>query len=322
MPVLASRRVRTAGCQLVSLGDLLLDVVVMPERPIERGTDVPGALSFRRGGSAANTAAAFVRAGGSASLITCVGDDYWAARLLAALRADGVRVHAIRHRGPSGRLAAFVDEHGQRSFITQRGAADQIRPTDLGARWLAGAAALHVPAYSLFGEPIGRAALSAASMAHQQGALVSIDVSSQGPLLRFGIRNARARFAEMAPDILFANRDEAATLLQRSGRRAWPGLLDLAALVVVKDGAAGCRVLWREREAGVVRQLDVATGRVRSVDSTGAGDAFAGGFLFALLSRVKRDDPASASDLRRAALAGHRAAADLLRRAHSDLKLA
>ena len=64
--------------RLVALGDLLLDVVVTPTRPIEHGTDVPGTLAFRRGGSAANTSAAFVRAGGRASLITCLGDDFWA----------------------------------------------------------------------------------------------------------------------------------------------------------------------------------------------------------------------------------------------------
>ncbi|MEX1335662.1 MAG: carbohydrate kinase family protein, partial [Candidatus Limnocylindrales bacterium] len=55
--------------RLVALGDLLLDVVITPERPIERGTDVPGRLAFRRGGSAANTSAVFARLGGRSALI-------------------------------------------------------------------------------------------------------------------------------------------------------------------------------------------------------------------------------------------------------------
>ncbi len=176
--------------RLVALGDLLLDVVVTPERPIERGTDVPGTLAFRRGGSAANTAATFAHIGGRASLITSVGDDFWAGRLLSALRADGVRVHAARQHGNSGRLAALIGEHGERSFVTQRGVADAVDRDDVEARWLRGADVLHVPAYSLFGQPIGAAALHAAELARAAGALVSTDLSSQGPLLEFGVRRA------------------------------------------------------------------------------------------------------------------------------------
>ena len=80
----------------------------------------------------------------------------------------------------------------------------------------------------------------------------------------------------------------------QAGRRAWPGLLELAPLAVVKDGAWGCRVLWRDAATGTVRQLDVAAQRVGRVDTTGAGDAFAAGFLFTLaraggLSAGRRD---------------------------------
>ena len=98
-----------------------------------------------------------------------------------------------------------------------------------------------------------------------------------------------------APDVLFANRDEAAALLRQPGRRAWVGLLAYGPLVVVKDGAWGCRVLWSED--GATRQLDVAAQSVgQGVDSTGAGDAFAAGFLYSLIRSGGRDvahrDPA------------------------------
>lgn len=311
--------------RLVVLGDLLLDIVVTPERPVERGTDVPGRISFRRGGSAANVAAAFVRAGGTATLITSLGDDRLGGRLAASLRADGVRVRAVRQRTASGLLAALVDERGERSFVTQRGAADLFRPADLAPGWLRGADILHVPAYSLFAEPIGSAAVHAAAAARQAGILVSADLSSRGPLVAFGVRRACERLAELAPTVLFANRDEAAAILHQAGRRAWPGLLARAPLAVVKDGAWGCRVLWRDLATDALRQLDVAAQRVGRVDTTGAGDAFAAGFLFELasaggLSAGRRDpggwrDPVPWPDLvlRRAAMAGHQAAAEALR---------
>jgi len=236
---------RRAAPHLVALGDLLLDVVVAPQRSVERGTDVPGTITFRRGGSAANTSAAFARSGGTASLITSLGSDPWARRLVSSLGDDGVRVHAVRSDGPSGRLAAIVDARGERSFITQRGVADSLRATDIKASWFRRTDALHVPAYSLFAEPIGAASLEAARLAREAGLLISSDLSSRGPLESYGIGKSMAQLRSLGPDVLFANRDEAAALLGQSGMRAWSRLLELAPLVVVKDGAAGCRVLHR-----------------------------------------------------------------------------
>ena len=304
----------------MALGDLLLDVVVAPARPIERGTDVPGSVAFRRGGSAANTTAAFTRVGGAAALITSLGDDAWASRLLSSLRAEGVTVHVARHTGSSGRLAALIDERGERSFVTERGVADALAPSDLKAGWLRGADVLHVPAYSLFAEPIGASAVQAAAMARDAGALVSTDLSSEGPLLAFGVRRSRARLAELAPDILFANRAEAAALLRETGRRAWARLLTQAALVVVKDGVWGCRVLWHKD--GATRQVDVSATRVgRGTDTTGAGDAFAAGFLDSLLLSGGREAMDRDLALRRAAMGGHKAAGEALRRGRPVIEL-
>ncbi len=306
--------------RLVALGDLLLDVVISPERPIERGTDVPGTLGFRRGGSAATTAAVFARLGGRAALITSLGDDVWASRLLRSLRADGVEVHAVRRPGASGRLAALIDERGERSFVTERGVADALDPAHVSPDWVRGADVLHVPAYSLFAEPIREAATFAAELAREGDALVSADLSSEGPLLAYGVRRTRARLAELRPDILFANRAEAAALLRETGRRAWARLLQQAPLAVVKDGVWGCRVLWDEH--GATRQLDVAATRVgRRLDTTGAGDAFAAGFLYSLLGSGGRAAMDRDKGLRVAAMAGHRAAGAALRRGRPELEL-
>ncbi len=167
--------------------------------------------------------------------------------------------------------------------------------------------------------PIGEAAVWAAGLAHERGAIVSVDLSSRGPLLAYGVRRARARIARLAPDILFANRDEAAALLGRTGRRAWAGLLDDVPLAVVKDGAWGCRVMWRDEASGAARQLDVAAQRLTGLDSTGAGDGFAAGFLHALVLTGRTTRGSRDLGLRRAALAGHKAAALAMRRGRPEL---
>jgi sugar/nucleoside kinase (ribokinase family) len=303
---------------LVVVGDLMLDIVIAPERAIERGSDVPGRLSFRRGGSAANTASAFVRLGGRATLLTCVGDDPLGRRLVRALRSEGVRVHALYDPAPSGRVAALVDASGERSFVTQRGAADHLARVHVRPAWLRGCRAVHVPGYSIFRRPLAEATVAAVAVARHQGALVSVDLSSSGPLRALGRAEVERRLAAIGPDVLFANRQEAAALLGSRVDSALLRLLRLAPVAVVKEGLAGCRLLWRDGAAAGANLSIAPAGRVLTSDSSGAGDAFAAGFLYAWLARSAMVDAVA---LRRAAMAGHRAAAAALRADRPELPI-
>jgi sugar/nucleoside kinase (ribokinase family) len=309
--------------RLVSVGDVVLDIVVRPERPVASGTDVPGTISFRAGGSAANTCSAFARLGGAATLICAVGHDRSGRRLVSALRAEGVAVRAATVEAATARLVALVSARrsarGERSFVTQRGAADQLRPAHVEAAWFRGAHFLHLPAYSLLGGQLSRAALAACGHARQQGALVTVDLASRQPLLDLGRGPAAERIAAAAPDVLFANGDEAAALAGAHGAKE---LLRLAPLVVVKEGVAGCRVIWRPGSGTVMREIDVATEPLDAADTTGAGDAFDAGFLHHLAAG-STDPPHTRPvlDLRRAAVAGHRAAARLLTGPRPELAL-
>jgi sugar/nucleoside kinase (ribokinase family) len=305
--------------RLVSVGDLVLDIVVRPDRPVAGGTDVPGAITFRAGGSAANTCRAFAQLGGAATLIAAVGDDGPGRRLVSALRAEGVHVRSSKVPAATARLVALISAHGERSFVTQRGAADQLRPALVDGAWFRGVSFLHLPAYSLLGEPLSGAALLACGHARRAGALVAVDLASRQPLLDLGRGVARERIAAAAPDILFANRDEAAAL---AGPRGSGALIRLAPLVVIKEGPSGCRVIWRPGSGTDVREIDVATKPLETADTTGAGDAFDAGFLHQLA--MATDGPPGgrrALDLRRAAVAGHRAAARLLTRPRPELAL-
>ena len=116
MPLLPSRP-RTI--RVLVLGDLALDVTLAPARPLQRGTDVPGSVRLHQGGSAANAARWLARLDVRATLVCAVGRDGPGRALVAALRAEGVLVRAVRPTGVrTARIGMLVDPAtGDRSFV-------------------------------------------------------------------------------------------------------------------------------------------------------------------------------------------------------------
>ena len=308
-------RRRQNAPKVTVLGDLMLDVVVAPARRLQRGTDVPGRVLMRQGGSAANTARWLARLGAHSTLVTAVGRDAIGRTLVDAFRSDKVTVRATRVAGrATGRIGVIVMLGGERSFVADRGAADELRPADLKPGWFAGDL-LHLPAYSLIGLPLGDAGRRAIELAREQGALVSLDLASAAPLLAQGRRVARRLVDDVAPDILFSTAAEAEAYL---GGEDVGGLLESAPLAIVKRGPGGATVLARGL-AGTHR-FEVATPALAATDTTGAGDAFDAGFLAMYLS-APSDTWARPATLHRAALAGHRAAARQLATGSPELAL-
>ena len=298
---------RQAPPRVLVLGDLMLDVVLAAARPVESGTDVPGRVEIRQGGSAANTARWLARLGAKVQLVCSVGRDGAGRSLVNQLERDGVTVRATRVAGArTGRIGVVVAPGGERSFVADRRAADRLRPDDLHADWFDRVELVHLPAYSLLGDPLGRAGARAIELGRARGAMTSIDLASIGPLLENGRKAARELIAERAPDVLFATEPEAEALL---GQYAGGGLLDLAPLVVIKRGNRGARVFARDHKPDEPPlRFDVATPTVSAVDTTGAGDAFDAGFIVGWLAARSQGRP-QAEALHRATLAGHRAAA-------------
>ena len=248
-------------------------------------------------------------------MICAIGRDAPGRALVAALAADGVTVRAIRVAGErTGRIGVVVDASGQRSFVTERGAALKLRPEDLRPAWFGGADALHLPAYSLLDHPLGDAGLAAITLARAAGARICVDLASAAPLLAGGREAALELLGRAAPDLVFATADEAKALLGSRER----DILDLAPTAVVKRGREGATILVRD--GGDRLRFEVATTPIVPVDTTGAGDAFDAGFLAGWLTAIKRGVAPTAA-LQRGAVLGNRTALRHLSAAPAELPL-
>jgi sugar/nucleoside kinase (ribokinase family) len=250
---------------MAAIGELVLDVTIAPEGPWRVDDDQEAEIRIAGGGQAANFCAWAASLGEPARLLTRIGDDAVGHRLVAELELGGVEVHAVVGEEPTGVIAVLVGPGGERTFARQRGASTQLRPEQVRDEWVEGVRLLHVPGYALFLEPLGSAARRAAELVRARGGLVSVDLSSQGDLGRYGGARMARDLSALGPELLFATEGEMAEL-PADARRA-------AKVVIVKLGRHGCTVMGRRIPAPVVEE----------VDPTGAGDAFAAAFCAAYL---------------------------------------
>lgn len=253
---------------LVAVGDLVEDVVVWHAGPTRFAADNPSVVHRVRGGSAANVAA-FASSLVPARFIGCVGADPAGDTLIAELTGRGVDVRAQR-RGRTGTIVVLVDDGGERTMYPDRGAAAEL--ADVPAAWLAGAAFLHVPSYGFAAEPAATAVARLIAQARAAGVPVSLDASSTTVISSCGLARYLDLVTGVRPAVFFANAREAR-------------LLDLTrpqfaqAVTVVKNGAEATTVTLPGETPRSVPVPAVPGAR----DSTGAGDAFAAGFLAALM---------------------------------------
>jgi ribokinase len=244
--------------RLCTLGDLLLDVIARTD-----GTGAPeleGSAEMRvgAGGQAANVAAWAAELGAEARFVGKRGSDPAGALAAEELRTHGVELLGPVEDGRNGVVISLVSADGARTMLSDRGVAPGLRAEELDVRWFGGCDRLHLSGYSLLRSPIDEAAAKAAGAIQAQGGWISVDLASASGIAEYGPQRLLARLQLLEPDLVFANENELAAI----GGEV-PGTL------VLKRGADGFRV----------DGTDYAALPAEVVDTTGAGDALAAGFL-------------------------------------------
>jgi sugar/nucleoside kinase (ribokinase family) len=243
---------------ICTLGDLLLDVVIRLDGPIAEDTDTYGRTRVGPGGQAANVAAWVAALGGRARFVGKRATDPAGLLLAQELERRGVEVVGPEAESGTGTVVSIASADGKRTMLTDRGVSPDFRPEELQPDWLAGCERLHLPAYSLVVEPIRTAAVEATAFARR----VSVDLSSTTAIEAAGVGEFRGLLNELGADVVFGNEAEVELLGEIP-----------AETVVIKRGGRGVLV----RRDGAESEWPAVPADV--VDTTGAGDAFAAGFL-------------------------------------------
>jgi len=292
---------------VLAIGDAVVDVIAradddfLVEEGLVKGSmqvlDAAGAtrlyskMSQARetsGGSAANTVAGVAALGGRAGFVGQVAADQLGEIFTHDIRALGVEfVTPPKQDGlPTGRCLILVTPDAQRTMNTFRGAAHELSVDALDPDQIRGAAILYLEAYLWRSEGPRAAMREAMRIAHEAGRQVAFtlsDIACIGP--------HRQEIVEMldggAIDLLFANEAEIGALAEKADRdEAIAAIQDKVRVLVVTCGADGALAVERGRRVAV----PVARIGTGIVDTTGAGDLFAAGFLVGQAERRSIED--------------------------------
>ncbi len=266
--------------KLLCVGDLNLDVSITLDHPLAIGSDTAGAVALHGGGSAANVAAWAARAGADVDFRGVLGDDHSADFLIAELRGHGVAVHPIQRSNATGRtIAAVVGPSGERSLISDHGTDIAATESDFDDSWFDDVGWLHLTGYTYITAHSRDFFGFLTSQSQARGVPYSIDPSA-AHLLETNCELQDVRQAFAGAQVLLPNQDEAEYLTGGSDpAAAVVELLELASTVVLTCGANGVHSASRTHPP-----FHVPASNVGVVNTLGAGDAFAGGFLASKLA--------------------------------------
>jgi sugar/nucleoside kinase (ribokinase family) len=260
---------RAAGAQIG--GMKLVDPSVTPEL-LKKSAKKPVIIP---GGSACNTILGIGKLGGAARFIGKRGNDDWGLLFEDGLRRHNVEPRLFKTETPTGNVLSIITPDAQRSMLTSLGASSETRPDEMIPQLFDKACIVHLEGYLLFNKELMSAVLRAAKTS---GAKISLDLASY-TVVESSLEYLRGIMDEYI-DIVIANEDEARAYTGNTVEAdAVQALARHAAIAVVKMGGRGSLIA----HGGSVTTIEAVSGGGPIIDTTGAGDLWAAGFLYGLM---------------------------------------
>ena len=259
--------------------DVIARIDVSPQK-INFGSDTASRISTNGGGAAGNVAAWLTRTTSNSTIVSHVGDDPAGAALIAEFDSLGVAHENLVIQGePSGVVVVLVDSSGERTMFPDKGANSSLKLSDLPP--LDNYQAVYISGYALL-NPLSRPGVLA-MIEKVRAELIPIyfDPASVGAMKDVSDKEIHQWFSLM--NVLFLNEEESIFLTGLVDiERALDYLLEYSEVVVIKRGSLGAIAKARGYDS-----ISIPAGSATVVDTTGAGDSFAAGFISTFAS--KRD---------------------------------
>ncbi|RLD90984.1 MAG: adenosine kinase [Bacteroidetes bacterium] len=230
------------------------------------------------GGSAANTIHGLANLGVETAFIGTVGDDEIGNFFINDLKKSGIKPLLNISKTPSGLANAMISPDGERTFGTYLGAAIELSASDLKAEQFKGYDILHVEGYLVQNHDLLENILK---IAKEQGLEISLDLASYNVVednLEF-----LKKMVEQYVDIVFANEEEAKAFTGEEPEEALNTLAGVTKIAIVKVGSKGSMI----KENDDVARVGVEATKV--VDTTGAGDLYAAGYLYGYVNNFSHE---------------------------------
>lgn len=231
------------------------------------------------GGSVANTLKGLAKLGYPCLMHGRLGADQAGQLFLRALEREGIATHFTASATPTAQLACMITPDGQRTMRGYLGAVSEMSERDLNAHVFEGVDLFHTDGYGMWN---GELIPTSLEWAKKRGAQVSFSLASFEVVERF--RDSLLSLLPAFVDVLFSNEDEARALCGCTPKESCYELQNLCEVAVVSVGKQGCFI----GHGGEV--IHCPAPKVRAIDSVGAGDLFASGFLHGYLRGLSLEE--------------------------------
>jgi sugar/nucleoside kinase (ribokinase family) len=285
------------GMKILGIGNALVDVLIqlesyelLNELRLPKGSmqligirDIPeisGKINhlpaiMQSGGSAANTIHGLAGLGAACGYIGKIGKDELGQFYENDLHAAGIYNILYKSDTETGRAYTFITPDSERTFATYLGAAVELQDSEIGIKIFKSFDILHVEGYLVQNKQFIEKSLC---LAKESGLKISLDLASYNVVE--SNHDFLSRIIPQYVDILFANEEEAKAYTRKDPAEALPVLAQQTDIAVVKLGKQGSLIQKGEH------QLTVTIDPVDAIDTTGAGDQYAAGFLFGYMNHI------------------------------------